>query len=114
MIEKVVIDYLESAISVPVYAEVPEGGSDSFVVVEKVGSSRANYLDSTTIAVQSYGDSLANAAKLNKTVKGLMLDVISLDQVSAVRLNSDYNFTDTATKRYRYQALFVITYYDEE
>ena len=112
MIEKIVIDYLESALSVPVYAEVPEGGADSFVVVEKVGSSRANYLDSATIAVQSYGDSLVNAAELNQIVKGLMLDIISLDQVSAVRLNSDYNFTDTTTKRYRYQALFVITYYE--
>jgi hypothetical protein len=112
MIEKIVIDYLESALSVPVYAEVPEANTGAFVVVEKVGSSRTNYLDAATIAVQSYGDTLVDAAKLNQTAKGLMLEIVNLEQVSAVRLNSDYNFTDTETKRYRYQALFVITYYE--
>lgn len=113
MIEKTVIDYLNSALTVPVYAEVPETNTGVFVVVEKVGSSRTNYTDTATIAVQSYADTLAEAAALNLTAKNAMLEIINLDTVAAVRLNSDYNFTDTATKRYRYQALFVITYYEE-
>ena len=29
-------------------------------------------------------------------------------------LNSDYNFTDTETKEYRYQAVFDINYYQED
>ena len=36
-----------------------------------------------------------------------------LDAVSASRLNSDYNFTDTTTKRYRYQAVYDLVYFNE-
>ena len=32
--------------------------------------------------------------------------------ISAVRFDSDYNFTDTDTKHYRYQAVFEITHYE--
>lgn len=34
-----------------------------------------------------------------------------LDSVGACRLVRDYNFTDTESRRYRYQAVFEITYY---
>ena len=37
--------------------------------------------------------------------------MVALDEVSKVSLNSDYNFTDAATKRYRYQAVFDIIHY---
>lgn len=111
MIEEKVIAYLANDLRLPVYAEVPEANSGSFVVVEKTGSGRVNRLDSATLAVQSYADTLAAAAALNETVKASMFDMIAEDSVSSVRLNSDYNFTDTSTKRYRYQAVFVVTYY---
>jgi hypothetical protein len=51
------------------------------------------------------------AATLNEQVKQAVFDSVSLDEITAVSLNSDYNYTDTATKRYRYQAVFVITHY---
>ena len=35
-------------------------------------------------------------------------------EIAACRLNSDYNFTDTAKKKYRYQAVFDLVYYDQE
>lgn len=111
MIEERIIAFLTSSLSVPVYGEVPEGGSGDFVVIEKTGSSRENRVDSATIAVQSYSDSLANAAALNEVVKEAMLSMVWEADISAVRLNSDYNYTDTSTKRYRYQAVFVVTYY---
>lgn len=112
MIESTVINYLESKLSVPVVGEVPEKNTGKFVVVEKVGSSRTNYLGTATIAVQSYADTLVESAALNALAKSYMLDITDVESITAVRLNSDYNFTDTATKRYRYQALFVITYYE--
>ena len=34
-------------------------------------------------------------------------------KISRVQLNSDYNFTDTAQKRHRYQAVYDITFYEE-
>ena len=41
-----------------------------------------------------------------------MLALPKLDRVAACRLERDYNFTDTETKKYRYQAVFAVTYYE--
>lgn len=54
-----------------------------------------------------------DAARLNERVKAAMDSAAELDAVSASRLNSDYNFTDTTTKRYRYQAVYDLVYFDE-
>lgn len=111
MIEKRVIDYLVSSLNIPVYAEVPATGDGRYLVVEKTGAFRENLLDEADIAVQSYADSLYDAAALNEDVKAAMLEMNHEPNISDVRLNSDYNFTDTSTKRYRYQAIFIVTYY---
>lgn len=113
MIEKIMLDYLGDALDVPVYMEEPENKPASYVLLEKVGSSETNHIPVANIAVQSYGASLYEAAALNETVKNAVMDSIQLTEISAVRLNSDYNFTDTETKRYRYQAIFVITYMED-
>ena len=44
MIETTVLDYLRDRLGVPVTMEVPEGASGTFVVLEKTGSSRQNYI----------------------------------------------------------------------
>jgi len=114
MIEKTILDYLSDCLpDVPVYMEVPADRPAVFVVIEKTGSSRINHIDSATIAVQSYGATLYDAAALNERVKTAMLDSITLDSISRAALNSDYNYTDTASKHYRYQAVFDVTFYDD-
>jgi len=111
MIEQVMIDYLENELDgVPVFAEVPEEHYEKMVIVDKTGSSLSNRVYSVTVAVQSYAESLLQAAALNEIVKSAVLRMTALDVISSVRLNSDYNYTDTQSKRYRYQAVFVITY----
>lgn len=111
MIEKIVLDYLSAALSVPVYMEVPAKPPDVFVLVEKTGSSRANRVNRATLAVQSWTKTMPAAAELNEEVKAVMDGLSELDSVSACRLNSDYNFTDTTTKHYRYQAVFDLVFY---
>ena len=113
MIEEIVLNYLQSNLSVPVYMEIPKDETESFVVLEKVGSSFENRLDTATIAIQSYAGSLRGAALLNEDVKAAVDNMIELARISSCYLNSDSNFTDTTTKRYRYQALYVITYLRE-
>lgn len=113
MIEKIMLDYLSANLTVPVFMEEPVDDLASYVVLEKTGSSEENHIPTATIAVQSYGGSLYDAASLNESVKTIMKDAIQLDTISAIRLNSDYNFTDTTTKKYRYQALFVVTYLED-
>ena len=39
-----------------------------------------------------------------------MDNIISLDSISKSKLNSDYNFTDTTKKQYRYQAVYDLVY----
>lgn len=111
MIEKIVLDYLHTTLALPVYMEVPENPPDTFVLVEKTGSSRENRINRATLAVQSWADSLLEACQLNEQVKLAMDDFLGLDEISACRLNSDYNFTDPTTKHYRYQAVFDLVFY---
>ena len=112
MIETIVLNYLADNLSVPVFMEEPEERCREYVLIEKVGSSENDRIQSATVAVQSYAESLYKSAVLNDTVKRAMRDIVVLDSVSRCRLNSDYDFTDTETKRYRYQAVFDLTYYD--
>ena len=112
MIETTVLDYLRDRLGVPVTMEVPEGASGTFVVLEKTGSSRQNYIRRATLAVRSYAPTLLLAAQLDDRVIEAMLALPKLDRVAACRLERDYNFTDTETKKYRYQAVFAVTYYE--
>lgn len=112
MIETTVLDYLRDRLGVPVTMEVPEGASGTFVVLEKTGSSRQNYIRRATLAVQSYAPTLLLAAQLDDRMIEAMLALPKLDRVAACRLERDYNFTDTETKKYRYQAVFAVTYYE--
>ena len=112
MIEKTILDFIKNKIDVPIVLE-REGETAPFVLLEKTGSGRTNYINSATFAFQSYGETLYKAAKLNDEVKVAVFSLVELGLVSRVELNSDYNFTDTTTKDYRYQALFDITYMEE-
>lgn len=110
MIEKIVLDYLASALSVPVYMEIPQNPPPSFVIIEKTASGMENRVYSATFALQSYAGSMYAAALLNEDVKAAMDEMAASTNVGSARLNSDYNFTDTATKRYRYQAVYNLSY----
>lgn len=110
MIEKIVLDYLNEALDVPVYMEMPEEKLDEFVLIEKTGSSAENFIYSATIALKSYADSLYLASALNEKVKEAMNNIIILNTISKAKLNTDYNFTDTTKKKYRYQAIYDVTY----
>lgn len=112
MIEKTILDYLGEHLSVPVYMEEPIDKPASYVLIERTGSSESDLIESTTLALQSYGASLYDAAVLNMAVKARIKQAVELPSVSAVYINSDYNFTDTETKRYRYQCVAVVTHFE--
>lgn len=112
MIEKIILDYLVGA-GVTAYMEIPEGGGVMpYVVIEKTGGSIDQHIRRATIAIQSYGASLYQAANLNTQIIALMEDIILLPEISACELNSDYNFTDTTKKEYRYQAVYDLVYFE--
>lgn len=112
MIEKIILDYLTGA-GVTAYMEIPEGGGVMpFVVIEKTGGSLDQHIRRATVAIQSYGASLYQAANLNTQIIALMEDIVLLPEISACELNSDYNFTDTTKKEYRYQAVYDLVYFE--
>lgn len=111
MIEKIVLDVLNEELTEPVYMEAPENKPEKYVILEKTGSGRKNRIDSATFAVQSIAGTLEEAADLNEAVKSVMDELPYLtEEIFAATLNSDYNFTNTATKERRYQAVYNITY----
>lgn len=110
MIESIVISYLNTNLSVSCYMEKPEAQPDKYVIVQKTGSRRDNRINHATFAIQSYAPSMYQAAELNELVKAKMDSIVSLSTVYASELNSDYNFTDTTDKKYRYQCVYELTY----
>lgn len=111
MIEIIIKNYLDSKLEEQVFLEKPSPDYGIYVVFEKVGGNKNNHLSSATFAFQSYANSLYKAAELNEEVKEAIESMIELDEIRGIKLNSDYNFTDTATKEYRYQAVFDIKHY---
>lgn len=111
MIEKSVLDYLSAALDVGVFMEVPAKPPDRFVVLKKADGQREDFLYKSMILARSYGGTLLEAARLNEQVKTAMFGITALPEVSGCYLTGDYNFTDTASKRYRYQAVFDIYHY---
>lgn len=111
MIEKTVFDFLTGKTNYPVFMEVPPNPPDQYYVIEKTGSSIEDHIKSATIVIQSVALSLYNAALMNEAVKTAMDGLIVDNSITRCELNSDYNFTDTETKQYRYQAVFDITHY---
>ncbi len=111
MIELIILDHLKEKLSEPVSLEKPSAQTGSYVVFEKTASGKTNHLPSATVAFQSYAETLYTAAKLNEKVKSAVESLIELDEIRGLDLNSDYNFTDTTTKEYRYQAVYDIRYY---
>lgn len=112
MIELVVLNYLKSELpDITVTAEIRQGMGDTFVSIEKTGGGMNDKLFSSTFAVQSWAGSLYDAMSLNERVKEAMLELPSVKEVTKCSLNSDYNYTDTATKHPRYQAVFDVVHY---
>ena len=110
MIAKTLLDYLDQTLDVPVVMEAPAQTSD-YVLIDQTGSSRTNHIITTTFALQSYGESLYEAMLLNQMVEAAMDGFAELDEITRVELETDYNFTNTATKQYRWQAVYQITHY---
>ena len=111
MIEVTVKNYLDRVLTVPVTMERAAEPPGKYIVLERTGETVENMLRTATIVVQAYADSMYEAAVLCETVITEMQGITSVENVSACYLVSSYNFTDTSTKKYRYQAVFTVAYF---
>lgn len=111
MIEIFLREYLLEKLDETVVLEVPENKPDKFVLIDKLGADENNYITTTQVAVQSWGETRLEAMLLNESVKTAMKALPEYDLISACRLSNDYPYADEKTKHPRYQAVFDITHY---
>ena len=115
-IEILIQRHLEGKTVYPAFLEEPAKPQrpPRYYIVARVGVSPENHIHRGRITVQSYAPSLVEAMALNRAAYDAMQSLPELSAVTAAGLVSDYNFTDTATNRYRWQAVYEISYYDDE
>lgn len=114
MPELIVLNHLKNALDVPVFMERPASQKvESYVLVELVGGDAENFLRFANFAIQSYAPTLYKASVLNNRVMNVMTELIKNNEVTKVKLNSYYNFTDPDTKEYRYQAIYNLVLFGE-
>ena len=112
MIEKTILDYLAEQMSpIPVYMETPENVPQKYYLLQKTASGTENHINRATFAIQSISsESLLEAATMNEDIKIAIGGIIYAADISKAELNSDYNFTNSQTKEYRYQAVYNFVY----
>ena len=111
-IESIIINFLRQKLETDsVYGEIPDSPTGEFFVVDKTGSSTKEHICTSTIAIQSYGESKANAAESNESMKRAMENIVELNEICSCTLETDYNHTNIARKQYRYQAVYHVTHY---
>ena len=113
MIETTLKEFLASAWGVTVVLERPSPLPARFVLLDKTGSTTDTGYRTATFAVQSWAESLHSAAELSERVKAALKTMDDMPDIVAVGIQTDYNYTDPATKRYRYQLVAAVTYYDD-
>ena len=115
MVEKTILDYLNGLpdAPAPALAEIPPGGitPPCWIIQCTGGGTIEGHVGTATVAIRSYGATLYEAAALNEKLKAAMAGMPALDDIASVRLNSDYDYTDTTKREYRYQAVYDIIHY---
>lgn len=111
MIEIKIRNLLEQNLNIPVFLEQPINKPDKYLLIERKGMGEENHLGGSLFMFQSYAESMYQAALLNEEVINAVKDLIVVDEIVSIKLNTDYIFTDVTSKRYRYQAVFDIKHY---
>lgn len=111
MIEEKISSYLQCMLDVEAGMQQPDKETEKYIIIEKTGSSTQNFITTASIVIKSYADSKYDAAQLNEKIKDVMLyQLVEADDISSIKLVSDYPYPDTAIKKERYQALFEVVY----
>lgn len=111
MIEFLMIKFLDAVLDVPTFAERPEKPPKSYVIAEKT-SSGGNFVTESTFTFYCYAETLARACKLSNQVKKI-LENTPPEWILKAEFQSDFNATETSTKKYRYICIFDIYHYKE-
>lgn len=115
MIEITILNYLVKrdieGIKNNVFVQTPQNPPSEYVLIEKTSGGKDDHINHAMVAVKSISSKgLVEAMQINEKVKAAMEEMAETEDIYSCLLNSDYNYTDTQTKEYRYQAVFNINY----
>ncbi len=121
MIEETIYTYLEQFASVPWsamrspatgdHAEINQG---KYGLFEKTNSTKTDHVTTSTFAFQSYAPTLLEAAQISAELRQLIEALPkTTTEVSRAQLMGEYNFTNTADKQPRYQAVFSLVHFED-
>ena len=111
MIEKTVIDYLNTVLTPPVGAQTPEGPPEKYVVVERTGGGEKDGLQAAVLALRCFAPTLYDAILLCTDVSDCMKQLPgNAPNVFSAYAESMYNQTDLRSKSFRYTAIFRVYY----
>lgn len=113
MIDLVILQHLKARLDVPVYFEFPAEPPAFFVLLNLENNPRVDLIDSAILVASSYAPTAYETAVLNASVKSALDSLAEIPCISASRRGGDYPAFDLARKKYRYQAVQNITYYEE-
>ena len=111
MIEKIIKDYLSDTLGAAVVLEKPSPPPERYYLIEKTGGGREDTLHHTMLNIESHAPTLYETAQMHEAAMAAMLRAPVLDAVSKVKLNTEYNNTDTATKAYQYEAVYEVAHF---
>lgn len=113
MLEEQIIDYLHVQTGLHVSNEKNAARRYAeYILIQRTGGGVENFINNATYAIQSISShSKLRAAQINEMVKQVMEAFADEEGISSCKLNSDYDYTNTLTKEYRYQAVFGIVYF---
>lgn len=111
LIEKIIQDYLNEALDDPALMEKPSPPPDRYYLIERVGGGVQDTICTAMLTVTSCAPTLYMTVEMHEAVKAAMMDADTLESITRVQLNTEYNDTDTATKHYGYTAVFEVTHY---
>lgn len=113
MLETLIINHLKRETGLSVTNEVPKAPKPTeYIVIQRTAGGQTDKIDRATYVIQSYSRrSKLKAAELNELVKAKMEKFEENPLISECSLNSDYDYTNTTTKEYRYQAVYNIVHF---
>ena len=98
------VEWLNKKIpDLPVFAVVPPERPEQFATIERTGGSAGLFIDNAVFAIQVWAGSILEADKLAYQLRHSCWDLAVLPWVASVHTGNLANFTDTASKHYRYQ-----------
>ncbi len=112
-IEEYLLNKFIAEFDYPTFLEYPDGLTAPFIVIDVTGVKPLGpSVYQAVVAFQSYAQSKYETSELNRAVIETAKELIKNDEIGAADLDTYTPYPDVLRKKYRYQAVFNIVYYD--